>query len=476
MASWKEMWDGLKREARVAIIIGTILIVFLAIWMVIWSFSTNYSVLFSNMEERDTAAVIAELERLGVDYELIDGSNQILIPENKVHQVRLQLMESGLPFQGGVGFEIFDNSDFGMTEFAQKINFQRALQGELTRTISSLMEVKYARVHLVMPENSLFKQNQESPQASVTLFMRKGERLNGAQILGIQRLVASSVPGLKTENVTIVDENGLTLTKVASAEEGSQTISGRLKKKKEVEEYLSGKIKNILQRVFNSNESVVSVDVSLNMDRIKSTREDVLPQINGKEAITRRRESKTNAGGKLAEKGTSSTTEVEYKLGRKIEQIVHMPGTIERLSVGILVPAGVLKNNINKIKDLVEAVVGFNINRGDVIAIHALDGYGTNNASKVVSEQPKSERNIDASEHETNWKSFLLRYSAWFFALIGILLIAVIALIWLFFLERNQRISRDNPLGAEEREKLLLQLKKWLDDSDEVIQEELNTQ
>ena len=135
---------------RLPLIAGIVLILSLTVGAFIWLSSEKHEVLFTELESRDAANVVAELERMKVDYSLANDGTQILVPESSVHEVRLKLMDSGVPLVGGVGFEIFDDSDFGMTDFVQRINYQRALEGELTRTVMSLKEVKYARVHLVL--------------------------------------------------------------------------------------------------------------------------------------------------------------------------------------------------------------------------------------------------------------------------------------------------------------------------------------
>ena len=165
--------------------------------------------------------MIEELDRMKVPYRLDDGGGSILVPEELVHKTRLQLVGKNLPLHGAVGFEIFNNTDFGMTEFTQKVNYQRALQGELTRTIMALEEVQSARVHLALPESSLFKREQSRPKASVALAVRPGQSLARDQVAGIQRLVAAAVPGIDADDVTVLDQKGVTLSRRS---EGRATV------------------------------------------------------------------------------------------------------------------------------------------------------------------------------------------------------------------------------------------------------------
>src|SRR5262245_1063357 len=161
----------------------------------------DYQVLFADLDPQDGASIVAELDRMKIPYRVADNGSTVLVDRESVHKTRLKLMGKGVNLKGTVGFELFNNSDFGMTEFAQKINYQRAMQGELARTIMSLDEVKLARVHLVVPESGLLRRGTAKPKASVTLALRPGAKLRPEQILGIQRLVAAGVAELEPSSV-----------------------------------------------------------------------------------------------------------------------------------------------------------------------------------------------------------------------------------------------------------------------------------
>src|SRR5262249_15138494 len=188
----------------------------------------------------DAAAIAAELERMKVPYAVSDDGTTILVDKANVHATRLKIMGKGVDLKGTVGFEIFNNTDFGMTEFAQKINYQRALQGELARTIGALAEVKSARVHLVLPESGLLRRSAAKPKASVTLAMRGAERLSPEQIQGIQRLVAASVAEMEPAAVTVLDQQGVALSRRSEPE--SESSGPRLDAKREYEAYLARKV------------------------------------------------------------------------------------------------------------------------------------------------------------------------------------------------------------------------------------------
>ena len=190
----KHKWSELSSLAKAGLISGVILILGSLLLGSLWLLNDDYQILFSELNAQDASAMVTELDRMKIPYRLAEGGTAILVERDAVYKTRLKLMGKGLDLRGGVGFEIFNNADLGMTEFAQKVNFQRALQGELARTIMSLDEVKSARVHLVLPDSSLFKRQNARPKASISLIMKGNTQLSPEQISGMQRLVAASVP------------------------------------------------------------------------------------------------------------------------------------------------------------------------------------------------------------------------------------------------------------------------------------------
>ena len=368
MSAFKEMLGSQPGAAKSSLVIGLIVIVLVTLGAVYWALSGSYAVLFKDLEDRDAAAVVSELEESKIPFKLKDGGRTILVPEDSVHRIRLQTMSSDARLTGGVGFELFDSSDFGMTEFVQKINYQRALQGELTRTIASLDEIKYARVHLVMPESSIFRQEGKTASAAVTLFMKEGFKLKEQQIVGIQKLVASSVPGMDVSAVTVTNQNGVVMSQNLSDESGAGIVSQRLQMRKEVESYLVNKVTKILEGAFGPNQALVSVDVALNMDTVRTTMENVLPNKESQTGVVRKRETKN----KSDKKSDNVTTEIEYQLGKKVDQIVTSPGSIDHVSVSVIVPRDTTNTRILQIEELVAAAVGLDKKRGDEVVVHAV--------------------------------------------------------------------------------------------------------
>lgn len=203
----------------------------------------DYSTLFANLRTMDAATIIAELDKKKIPYRLKEGGATILVPTDQVDTTRLNVMSEDLPIKGTVGFELFNKSDMGLTEFAQKINYQRALQGELARTIMTMDAIDAARVHLSLPEPTIFRADRRPPKASVTLVTRAGKKLSTATVLGIRRLVASAVPDLDLANVVILDDLGEV---VSNDNPTAATMSSGAQAQHAVEEYYAARVRGAL--------------------------------------------------------------------------------------------------------------------------------------------------------------------------------------------------------------------------------------
>jgi len=192
-------WTGLSRTQQVLVLAMVLSLVAGVATLLVWAGRTEYATLFASLTPEDTGAIVSQLKAAKIPYRVDEASGVVQVPSRQVYETRLKLASQGLPTGGGVGFELFDKTSFGVTDFAQKLNFQRALQGELARTISQLREVQQARVHLVLPQPSLFTERDKPATASVVLRLRPGSQLSGAQVRGIVHLVAGSVEGLTPE-------------------------------------------------------------------------------------------------------------------------------------------------------------------------------------------------------------------------------------------------------------------------------------
>ena len=381
-------WNNLGKGARVGLVAGALLIVGATAVAGYWLLKTDYRVLFADLSPQDSAAMVAELERMKTPYQLGENGTTILVDKDAVHKLRLKVMGKELPLHGAVGFELFNNTDFGMTEFAQKINYQRAVQGELTRTILALAEIRDVRVHLAIPEQGLFKQAGNRPKAAINVTLRQGEMLRKEQIGGIQRLVSAAVPGMAVQDVTIVDQHGVALTRAPSEADGDSVAGNQLDLKKETEQYLSHKVSEVLDKTFGAGQSVASVDVSLNMDQVRSTQESVVapPGKTGQAqtgVLVRERESVHEGAAPLdlkaveaagAAKAGSSQHELDYQVGRRVEQVVGQPGSIQRLRVVAIVYKSLSLDQIDQVRRIVASAAGLSEQRGDTVEVQSLDG------------------------------------------------------------------------------------------------------
>jgi flagellar M-ring protein FliF len=213
----------------------------------------NYSLLFSGLSVEDASMIVAKLKEQKVPYRLEAGGTAIYVPKERVYDVRLSLAsQNALPGSGGVGLELFDKTSYGMTEFVQNINYRRAIQGELQRTINQMPEIKASRVHIALPEKSLFTEREKEPTASVFLKLKPGRMLTKDQVLGIVHLVAGSVEGLKPENVVVVDSQGKMLYKGGERESPHFLSAQQFEMQKNLERKIEESLQSMLDKFLTS--------------------------------------------------------------------------------------------------------------------------------------------------------------------------------------------------------------------------------
>ena len=243
------------RQLMLLGIVGALICALLAAAYFIW-FRTSYDVLYTNLREADAATIVAELDRTHADYRLSDGGHTIMVPAGAVDSTRLHVAGQDLPLQGTVGFELFNNSSIGLTEFAQRINLQRALQGELARTIMSIDGVETARVHLSLGEQSIFRGDRHPPRASVAVRTQPGRRLSTGSVRGIQRLVAGSVPDLEPADVAVLNDRGVLI----SAEIPSEApVAPGTEEERSVERFFEARIRRAVEGRFPADAVEVNV-------------------------------------------------------------------------------------------------------------------------------------------------------------------------------------------------------------------------
>jgi flagellar M-ring protein FliF len=445
------VWSEASFAARAGLVALALALVALTAGAAYWVLRDDYQPLFADLDPRDAAAIADELERMKVPYRAADGGRSLMVDGDAVHLTRLKVMGRGIDLKGTVGFEIFNNTDFGMTEFAQRINYQRALQGELARTIGALEEIQSARVHLVLPESGLFKRNAVRPKASVTLAVHGGRGLLPEQIHGIQRLIAAAVPEMDPAAVTVLDHQGVALSRRAEPESDAPAAYARLESKRDAEAHLTRKVAAILDRALGPGQAIVSVDVSLRHEQVKTTREDVVKAPGG--AVARRRDSAQGEGT-----GRGSTREIEYVHGRKVEQVVSGPGAVRRISVALLLPPHVTTGQAEGLKRIVAMAVGLDARRGDAIAV-------SHSAAAVAPEVVSAPVPVVAAPvtRARPLPQASVPQAAWA-ALAGAL--AALAALFLYAARRRAAlVAAPPPLSVAQREELLGRVRVWVEDA-----------
>ncbi|MCC5792161.1 MAG: flagellar M-ring protein FliF [Legionellaceae bacterium] len=359
-----DRWQSLPQHKKISLAALLLLIVAATLALIVWLCLPHYGTLFNQLDSEDARQMIRQLDQKQIPYTLSQGGTSILVAENQVDKLRLELMGNGLKLAGNVGFELFDRSDFGMTDFSQKINYQRALQGELERTISSLTEIKSARVHLVMPEKLLFGPS-TPPSASITLHVASAQQLRRRQIDSIQQLVAASVPHLSAAQVIILDERGRTLS-----DRKADSTDGQLRAKKNMEHYLENKAQRLLQSVFPNQAVRLQIDVTLNHDHSERNSESYLPTNDA--VLTHSKEVQHVKGNKKTQEVQDISSEKSYQYGRLVEKQHLASGAIKQLTVSVVVPQDSDMPMQNRIGQMVKTAIGFSEARGDSISVQAL--------------------------------------------------------------------------------------------------------
>jgi flagellar M-ring protein FliF len=353
----------------------------------------NYAPLFTNLSAQDGAAIVKELEAAKIPHVISGGGTVIEVPSGAVYSTRLKLAGKGVPAGGAIGFEIFEKTPFGVSEFTQQVNYLRALQGELSRTINSLSAVQSSRIHLALPSRSGFLGQEEKPSASVVVDLRPGYHLSPDQVQGIINLVATSVPKLSADKVTVIDSSGRPLKEIVPVAANSEAEKlNQLKLKHEQE--LERRIETMLDPVLGTGKVVVRANVQINPQETQMTKEQFDPQ---NRVVRSQRQAvddtglrgggvpgvQSNIPGGEGGQTTNDTASkrssemVTYEVGRTTSRIMEPRGQVQKLSVAVLVDGTYkqdkyiprTKDEIEVIKGMVKRAVGFDADRGDEIEV-----------------------------------------------------------------------------------------------------------
>lgn len=390
-----DRWNRLPRARQMAlagIVAGTIVV---AYFVFMASSQPNMVTAMTGLAPEDSASIANELTKDGIPYDLGGGGTTIAVPANKVAEARIKLAAAGLPKGGSVGLEIFDQQNFGATDFVQQVNFRRGLEGELARSINTLDGVKASRVSIVMPKEAIFKQDQAATTASVLLSLKPGANLNQDQVKGITNMVSNSVEGLKPAGVTIIDQTGHVLFDGA-AQDGlfaTGATGTQLDLQHSYELSLQRDLESTLGKIVGQGRSAVTVRAKLNFDNVQSTAEKygATPQARSNTTTTETYNgnginvgavpgtgtnggtnvgTNTNATGNSTYNRTESTTNNE--LDKTTTVTKQAPGGVDRLSVSVVLDDSVTAAQEASITSAAAAAVGLDQTRGDTLSVTRL--------------------------------------------------------------------------------------------------------
>jgi flagellar M-ring protein FliF len=423
--------DQLRANPRLPLMIGASMAVAAVAAMWLWSSKPDYGVLYGNLSDRDGGAIIASLQQMNIPYKFAEGGGALLVQANKVPEARLRLAAQGLPKGGTVGFELMDNQKFGTSQFAEQVNYQRALEGELARSINSISAVDSARVHLALPKSSLFVREQKKPSASVILTLHRGRSIDEGQVSAIVHMLSSSVPELSAKNVTVVDQAGNLLSAASAGTRGLDV--SQLKYTQEIEQGYIHRIEAILQPIVGAANVHAQVAADIDFSVVENTDEKYRPnQEPGSAAIRSQQSSESSqpganspggvpgalsnqppstptapivkptqgppkpgtpapepvkvSTGQVSLGGASDNTRKDgttnYELDRSIRHVQQGAGGIKRLSVAVVVNyRGTLNAQgkrttqalsaaeLEQIQNLVKEAMGFSRERGDSLNV-----------------------------------------------------------------------------------------------------------
>ncbi len=404
--------QGLTKKQKLVIASATFAVIAFIVFLVIYTSkkqNDNYAILFDNISANDSALVIAELEKNNIPYKIVN-ENTIKVPKDVVYKERIAIASKGIPKSSKVGFELFDKAEFGETDFAQRIKYLRALEGELSKTVESLVPIKEANVHIALPKDTLFTEKQEHPTASVVVTLQPNMKLSFKQIIGIKNLVAASVPKLKSEDVKLIDENGNPLESEDLGGYDNDLVKAQIRYKKDYEKAYEKKIESVLAPVLGGKDKVVAkvnIDFDFKQKREKSEYYDPENVVRSEKTIEEKRTGATkkdsggvpgaisnigpiqpNQGKGETEKYEKSSTTTNYEVSKKVTDVKGEFASVKRISVAVVVDGKykkkkdkdgkeldemeyvpLSKSQLDKITDIVKNSFGFDKKRGDSITV-----------------------------------------------------------------------------------------------------------
>ncbi|MGI6413510.1 MAG: flagellar basal-body MS-ring/collar protein FliF [Syntrophomonadaceae bacterium] len=434
------LWGELSVTRKTVFVVMVSCLVLSSFLFYQWVTKVEYCPLFSNLQADDAGKIIEKLKDMGVPYRLADAGQSVMVPQDQVYELRLQLASDGVFAGGGIGFELFDRNSLGVTDFERQVNYLRALQEELRRTIVELEGVKQARVHLVIPERSVFIENTGKASASVVLSLQPLVKLEPAQVRGIAELVASSVENLNASDVTIIDLDGRILSQGLYEEPvyGVQQVR-QMELKRDFEKQLETGVQALLERIYGPGTAVVRVFANLDFNQKEITRiiwgtEGVVSS----EQVFERTESTTPSVTPVGDlnrddlqpyinTATSNSSEIEsirnYELDRSEEREICAPGRLVSLSTAVVIDGELTEEQQAAVQQVVSAAVGFDPGRGDQVTVSSMR-FDTAKLDEMRSE-------MAAAEEAQKKKEELEKRIAWGMKALGLIFAFILGIIFI---------------------------------------------
>ena len=412
---------------------GVAALIAIVIAMAMWNHQGDYKVLYTNLSDKDGGAILTALQQMNVPYKYADGGGAILVPAEKVHDVRLKLASAGLPKGSVVGYELMETQRFGVTQFQERLNFQRGLEGELTRSIQTLSGVESARIHLALPNQNGFFREQQKASASVVLSLYPGRTLDKGQVAGIVHLVSSSVPEMSPKSVSVVDQSGALLSGPTDASDQNGMDAQQLQYVRQMESNYTQRVRDLLEPVVGHDNLRAQVTADLDFSQTESTAEEFKPNQNPTVAAVRSQQSSETAGGagtmqpsgvpgamsnqpptpatapingasaplQAAQPGGSGSgasrrdNVTNYEVDKTVRVTRNASGTIKRLTAAVVInhitktdakgkttTEPLKQEDIDKLTALVKETIGFDEKRGDSVKV-------INTPFQIVKETPE---------------------------------------------------------------------------------------
>ena len=398
----RDFFTRLSIAQRISLGLVVLLVLVSLISIILFANKSEYSLLFGHLPETTASEVVEVLKTENIEYELRDGGSSIYVPNEHVYDLRLRLAREGIITDGANGYEIFDENMLGMTDFMQKLNMRRALEGELARTISSIDQVSMARIHLVIPERSPFRETQVEPTASVVLDLKSGSRLSPTHIEGIIALVAGAVEGLEPADVNILDSKGNMLSDPDSSNPDLQLTTNQMRMQEEKEIYLTEKAQSLLEQMLGAGNAIIRLNLELDFSRSITENNLIDPESQTVIAEERLQEE--------AEVENANSSVRNYEVSRTRETVEKSAGEISYLSVSVILnyremePAEeaeteqvlyepIPAEEVANIEMLVKETVGWREDRGDGFAISQIqfDTSMDEQIAQQISDQKRRE-------------------------------------------------------------------------------------